>query len=306
MSTAHQATRDPIAQAYDALIARLVRWAQDQEDVRAVIVLGSRGRTDQPADEWSDLDVSLFVHDPGRYLSNADWVQVLDRPWVSFVERTADGSGWERRVLFEGGLDVDLVLIPVDRVEQMARQGISVDSADPIRRGVRVLLDKDRLLEGLAALPGPEPIRPPSQVEFLQLVNDFWYHTVWTAKKLRRGELWTAKSCADNYMKWRLLSLIEWHARATKGWDLDTWHQGRFLEQWADPRIVKQLHDAFAHYEESDVWRALWATMDLFRWVAGETAARLGYEYPAAAEEYSTELVRELAEKCWPGPPSLE
>ena len=304
MSTANQAAPSPIAQAYDELIHRLVRWAQNQEDIRAAIVLGSRGRTDQPADEWSDLDVNLIVRDPERYLSDSDWVQVMGHPWVSFVERTADGSGWERRVLFEGGLDVDLVLTPAGQLEQMSRTGIPSDSADILRRGVRVLLDKDRLLEGLPALPGPEPNRPPSQLEFLQLVNDFWYHTVWTAKKLRRGELWTAKCCVDDYMKWRLLSLIEWHARATKGWDYDTWHRGRFLETWADPRVVEQLRATFAHYEGSDVWRALWATMDLFRWVAGETAARLGYEYPAPADEYSTGLVRALAEKRWPGLPS--
>jgi len=42
---------------------------------------------------------------------------------------------------------------------------------------------------------------PPAQDEFLDLINDFWYHTVWTAKKLRRGELWTAQGCSDSYMK---------------------------------------------------------------------------------------------------------
>jgi hypothetical protein len=32
----------------------------------------------------------------------------------------------------------------------------------------------------------------PAQSEFLDLVNDLWYHAVWTAKELRRGEMWTA------------------------------------------------------------------------------------------------------------------
>jgi len=287
-----------ITQAYDALIARFVQWAQAEEDIRAAIVVGSRARADQPADEWSDLDVTMFVRDPERYLSSSDWVQAMGHPWVAFVERTADGLGRERRVLFEGGLDVDLAIYPASLLDQMSKTGVSADAAATIRRGVRVLLDKDRLLEPLqASLPEPQPYRPPSQVEFLELVNDFWYHTVWTAKKLRRGELWTAKSCNDNYMKWRLLQLVEWHARATKGWDYDTWHSGRFLEKWADPRIVKQLGATFAHYEESDVWRALWAGMDLFRWVAIETASRLGYEYPTPADEYSTGLVKTLAEK---------
>jgi len=62
-----------------------------------------------------------------------------------------------------------------------------------------------------------QPASPPAPAEFLNAVNDFWYHAVWTAKKLRRGELWIAMSCLDSYMKRRLLQMIEWHARATHG-----------------------------------------------------------------------------------------
>ena len=75
--------------------------------------------------------------------------------------------------------------------------------------------------------------------------------------------------------------------------------RGRFLEEWADERAVEQLRYAFAHYDEADVWRALVVTMDLFRWVALETAGRLGCPYPALGDERATELVwryRETAE----------
>ena len=58
--------------------------------------------------------------------------------------------------------------------------------------------------------------------------------------------------------------MIEWHARAGGH---DTWFHGRFLEKWADPRAVKEMRDAFAHYDEADIWRALLASMDLFRWL---------------------------------------
>jgi aminoglycoside 6-adenylyltransferase len=143
-------------------------------------------------------------------------------------------------------------------------------------------------------VPSDEPPapQPPTQNQFLNLVNDFWYHAVWVAKKLRRGELWTAKQCCDSYMKRALLTMIEWHASAASGWSADTWHNGRFLEQWADPRAVDGLRDAFAHYDAADVRRALLASMDLFRWLATETAGRLGYPYPTSADEHVTALVR--------------
>jgi aminoglycoside 6-adenylyltransferase len=86
-------------------------------------------------------------------------------------------------------------------------------------------------------------------------------------------------------MKQLLLGMIEWHARSERGWDHDTWHGGRFLEEWADPGALDGLREAFAYYEEADVRRALLATMDLFRRIGRQTAARLGCAYPEEADE---------------------
>jgi aminoglycoside 6-adenylyltransferase len=103
--------------------------------------------------------------------------------------------------------------------------------------------------------------------------------------------LWTAKDCCDGYLKRLLLRLIEWHAQASHMEGYDTWHKGRFLEEWADPRVVTELESVFAHYESADIWRALVATLRLFRWLAQETTARWGYLYPTLADECATSLV---------------
>ena len=206
-----------------------------------------------------------------------------------------DGSGFERRVLFEGGLDVDFVPGPVADLQAMLDQGFSPDIADMIHRGVRFLVDKDGFSERLQSIKiDPPPYSPPAESEFLNLVNDFWYHTVWTGKHLRRGELWWAKSCCDGYLKHLLRQMMEWHTRVSKGEGIDTWMRGRFLEEWADARAVESLPAVFAHYDEEDVWRALMATMELFRWLAVETADLLGYSYPSFGEERTTEFVQGL------------
>jgi aminoglycoside 6-adenylyltransferase len=280
--------------AYERLLDRFVAWAQTQPDIRAAIIVGSRARVDRPADEWSDLDLLIITTDPGRLLARTDWLENLGTPWLTFLEPTATGSGTERRVLFEGGLDVDFVPAPLELVQQFAAGGWPPEIAAVMRRGMRFVLDKDGLATSLELPLGEPPApQPPTQDRFLNLVNDFWYHAVWVAKKLRRGELWTARLCCDSYMKRLVLTMIEWHTGAASGWSGDTWHNGRFLEQWADPRAVEGLRTAFAHYDAADVRRALLATIDLFRWLATETAGQLGYPYPASADEHVTALVRD-------------
>lgn len=288
---------DKIAQAYETLIRRFTDWAEAEDNVRAAFIFGSRARSDHPADAWSDLDLLLLCRDAEPIWASTDWLDEIGNAWITFLEPTPDHQGFERRVLFEGGVDVDFVPTHAAGFVQMAKSGFPPDLADMIHRGIRILVDKD----GIAELVDPErvtapPYTPPTESEFLNLVNDFWYHTVWTAKHLRRGELWWAKSCCDCYLKDRLRQLLAWHARATQGHTTETWLRGRFLEEWADPRATLALTQAFAHYNEDDVWRALRATMMLFSWLARETAEHSGYRYPSRGEAHARDLVETLEE----------
>lgn len=288
---------DKIAQGFEQLIHNFVQWAQMQEDIRLAFVLGSRARSDHPADAWSDLDLAVVARDIFPYIDRADWINLIGKPWLTFIEKTGDGSSMERRVLFDGGLDVDFALMPLAMIQTMLEKGVDPGTADVFRRGVRVVLDKDNLLPnpGKYASAWKLPA-PPGEAEFLQVVNDFWYHTLWTAKHVRRGELWWGKSCCDGYLKNLLQQVLEWHAHATRGSGHDTWLRGRFLEEWADPRALLQLSEAFAHYDEADIWGALAVTMYLFRWVSLETAKMLGFSYPTGGADYAAGLVNRLAD----------
>ena len=254
----------------DLIEAAVADWARERSDVHAAVVVGSRARSNTPADRWSDLDVFLVVDDPQPYADDPDWVAEFGTPVITFLEPTAVGGQRERRVLYSTGEDVDLPLIPLSALEQIEVAG------GLLARGYRVLVDKidleERLGEVAAAVAAPGP---PTQGELTELASDFWYHALWTAKKLRRGEVFTALGCLDGYLKARLLTLLEWQARAVDP-SVDTWHGGRFLEHWADPGALSALERAFGHYDVRDVARALWETIDLFQGLEEKTARRLG------------------------------
>jgi molybdopterin-guanine dinucleotide biosynthesis protein A len=257
----------------ELMAAAAADWAREREDVRALVVVGSQARADTPADRWSDLDLILLVRDPQPYLDDAGWVEEFGRPVVTFLESTMDGH-WERRVLYEAGEDVDFVLFPDSVVERIAD---SENAVELLGRGYRVLVDRIGLADDLRRLEAPPRRTSPTQHDFSELTADFWYHALWTAKKLRRGEVFTALECLDAYMKARLVTLLGWHARSLDP-SLDTWHGGRFLERWADPGALAALERAYARYDLRDVARALWETVDLWQGVEQETAGRLGLE----------------------------
>ena len=259
---------------WDLVEAAAADWAGEREDVRALVVVGSQARNNAPADRWSDLDLVLLLDDPAPYVGDEAWVEEFGRPVVTFLEATMDGH-WERRVLYETGEDVDFVLFPASVLERLES---SENAAALLRRGYRVLVDRVGLgvrLERIAA--SPAPVTAPTEKDLRELASDFWYHALWTAKKLRRGEVFTALECLDAYMKARLATLMAWHARAVDP-SVDTWHEGRFLERWADPGALAALADAYARYDLRDVARALWETIDLWQGLEEETARRLGLD----------------------------
>jgi aminoglycoside 6-adenylyltransferase len=239
-------------------------WAHARYDVRAVLLVGSHARVGTPADALSDVDLALFVDEPERYLRDAAWVRSFGEPLLTFLEPTAVGGFEERRVLFRDGLEVDFSILPA-----------AVASAPPpeaqavLARGFSILYDG-------VGLPALEPARvavspPPTQERLDHLSNDFWYHLLWGAKKLRCGELLLAKQVCDCYLIERIVQLARWRAQ-----DQDTWHGYRFFECWAGADTAEALRPTFAQYDSGDIGRALRAKGELFGELEHDVAQRFG------------------------------
>lgn len=249
-----------------AFLDEVVSWAGEREDIHAVVLLGSQARSETPADEHSDVDLVFFVDDPHRYLGDGDWLQAFGEPLLSFIEETPVGSLAERRVLFRSGLEVDFVVAPA-----AAAHGVPSDAGAVFARGFEVLHD-----DGIGLVPPPgAALQPahPTQAQLDELSNEFWYHLLWAAKKLRRGEVLLAKQACDGRLTAQIVELARWRAYGS-----DTWHGLRFFERWAGDDVVEALRDTFAAYDLQDVARALHAKGELFARLEDEVAARFGLE----------------------------
>lgn len=290
-----------LAEGMDTLEAKLTAWAKKRPDIRAAIVVGSRARTDHPADEWADLDVALATTQPKRYHAETNWIAEIAPVWTMYK----DPSGTTYHVLFEGGLDAGIAIIPMTSVKLATRvlptllRHPAISRALPFgtgkrlqrqldelseyyRRGVRVVLDKDGTAERFLSL---FPARPtthklPDRRQFRQAIDEFWFKVAWTAKHLWRGEVWhTRASGTEGSLRGLLLEMIEWHAWSVHDRAYETWADGRFLEEWADSRVLAHLPDALPSYGRASVQRGLIETADLFAWLSEETAEQLGFDY---------------------------
>jgi aminoglycoside 6-adenylyltransferase len=212
---------------------RVKEIAVSREDIISVAVFGSQARDARPADEWSDLDLLMFVTDPEVFLRESDWLESIGDPLIDFHESGLFGFGVERRVLFQEYLDVDFLLFP----ENELRRIFDIrDVAHWLESGLYVLIDKDGRLSGIlraVSERAPEPERPRPAIDYRNMIGDFYFHVVWAAKKLMRGEILVAKNCCDNYMKGILLRLLAANVAAKGGAQEVPADKARYFEQWA-------------------------------------------------------------------------
>jgi aminoglycoside 6-adenylyltransferase len=257
-----------------------------EENVRASALVGSRARADVPADEWSDFDIVLFARDPAALLVRDDWVATFGRPRLTFLEPTAVGEQLERRVLYEDGTDVDFAIVPVELLDHPAVAHVA-------SRGIRVLVDKDgELGSRLAELPEPAPPSPPNEAALRELTADFFYHAVWAARKLRRGEVFTAKRCVDSYME----TSSSGSSSGGRTPRIQTWTRGTPAASSSAGRSgrARGVQRHLRGLRRGRRRRALFASMDFFRARARETADLLGLVYPVDEDEFATKLVHSL------------
>jgi len=216
--------------APEELIARIVDWSHARDDVRAVVLFGSRAQPDGRVDDMSDVDIELTFAVVTPELLAGSWWRDFGVVWTAFSHDPL--PVWS--LVYEGGLAVDLSIVDPDRIAGMVAAG---KLSRVWERGYRVLLDRDGSTRGLPAPSGtmPDP-GPLSHDEFRRLVDGFWVEVLRVPKYVARGELWAAKS-RDWSAKTRLLRMLEWHAVVLGGHRVDGHGLGRGLPGWLPPDL---------------------------------------------------------------------
>ncbi|MBQ3842875.1 MAG: aminoglycoside 6-adenylyltransferase [Ruminiclostridium sp.] len=273
---------------YAEIKRKIIGYAGQDAAIEAVVAIGSSTRSDIPADEYSDLDLIIATSEPEKWYSG-EYPALFGNIRISFIEPTL-GGGKERRSIYDEDKDVDMIIFTPVQFETAINDGTA---GWVMNRGYSILYDSGRFSEMIEKNIKPVVTRPEmTEEEFVNIVNDFFFHNIWAYKKLRRGELWSAKMCIDAYLKERLLKMIEQYEIVSGS--TDVWHDGRFIDRWADRSIVGELVSCFAHYDTGDCRKALTATHRLFARLASFVAEKRGYSYPVTAQECAAAYLNKI------------
>lgn len=265
-----------------SVIDHLIEWADQQLSVRAMLLTSSRAVPNAQLDVLSDYDVILVVRDVEPFYEDRSWLRDFGpvlavyrdplEPYLGFLQ-----AGYVTQ--YENGLKIDFRVWPVALLERIVDEPQLPDELDA---GYRILLDKEHFTDTLkqptfaAYIP-----RPPTLARYQEIIELFYLDAAYVAKFLWRGDVLAAKHLLDYYIKQdHLRPMLEWCIEIDHNWSVKPGPYMRGLHRWLRPDLWIELENTYTGAVLEDNLDALSKTVVLFRKVASEVGASLGYAYP--------------------------
>lgn len=268
--------------------------AQNDSRIRAVILNGSRANPRIREDRFSDYDIVYIVNELSSFISDHSWIDVFgkriilqmpDQMIIPATDNCDEKLSFGYLMLFKDGYRIDLTLFPADKVKDHFSPG-SLSN---------VLIDKDNLFSSLPEASDKDYIiRKPTQKEFTDCCNEFWWVSTYVAKGLCRKEITYAKYMMENPVRNMFMQLLEWYVGLQTGFSVSFGKNGKNLEKYIELDLWKRILKTYADAENENMWASLFIMIETFSEIAQIIASRLNFTNNAAEEIAVKEYLQEI------------
>lgn len=263
------------------MLGLIVKTAESDARIRAVIMNGSRTNPNAPRDIFQDYDIVYLVTELAPFTDDHTWIDrfgermILQMPEAMDDPPPQNNGAFAYLMQFADGNRIDLTLFPIARLHELGRDSLSV-----------LLLDKDGIIE-----PFPPPSdsdylpTPPSAKAFSDCCNEFWWVCPYVAKGLWREEILYAKHIFDGAVREQLMKMLTWYVGMKTQFSRSPGKYGKYLKQYLEPALWDLLQNTYSDADYEHTWDALEATCALFKRTALPVAAHFGFDYPHGDDE---------------------
>ena len=268
----------------------ILQFARERDDIRAVVMNGSRVNPNAKKDPFQDYDIACYVTDVTPFRGDPQIppyfgeLMILQTP-EDMGDPEPEDEGWYSYLMqFMDGNRIDLSFHPLERIAQIPEDSLSL-----------VLLDKD---QRIAPLPPPSdrsylPEKPTAKA-FDDCCNEFWWVSVYAAKGLWRGELTYAHSMLDSFMREQLMEMLAWYFGVNTGFQKSPGKLGKYLKTGLNDEVWHQVERTYADAEPEHIWQALFTMGNLFRQTGQAVAAAFCFDYPEGDDKRVSDFLRRI------------
>ena len=256
-------------------LAQIFQLAEHDSRVVAIGTEGSRNDPTVSADEWSDLDVTVFVREALNAEAWSQWVCAIGESviWQHLLNRDLFGKSseiWDTYLVrYAGTKRIDWKFAPIADLQNY----LAADSLNQIvwRKGHIVSSHATNALSHVVTLP--------TKAEFLDAINEVLWCAGNVAKALHRENLVHANEQLNDNVRPGVLQLLSWQVALTRD-HFDAGSHWKFLASALSEAERQQLIASYAQADLKQTLASLQTLIDLSEAVSRDLAEQLQFELP--------------------------
>jgi aminoglycoside 6-adenylyltransferase len=268
----------------------IMTFANSDENIRAVVMNGSRANPNAKKDIFQDFDIACLANDLGPYVRNDripayfGEILILQEP-DNMQDPPPEGNGHYAYLMqFMDGNRIDLSFHAPEKWKSVTSDSLTI-----------VLLDKDNYT---GTIPPASDIdylpKPPTEKQFQDCCNEFWWISPYVAKGLWRDELTYAKDMMDSAVREQLMKMLVWYFGIKSGFKKAPGKLGKYIKAEVEPEIWSELEHTYSDSSFENIWESLFTMGSLFRRLAKAVASSFGFQYPQRDDDNVSAYLRRI------------
>jgi aminoglycoside 6-adenylyltransferase len=269
----------------------ILKKAEADERIRAVLLNGSRADPKIAPDKFQDFDIVFIVNEIENFLSDHDWIKILgdilimQLPDEMIIYNEKKRSSFAYLMLFKDGNRIDLTLFPKDKLKtEFVSDSLTV-----------LLLDKENLFPDLPAASDKDYlIKQPTEKEFTDHCNEFWWVCTYVAKGLCRYEITYSKEMLEIPVRNMFLKMTEWLIGVENNFSVSFGKSGKYMKNYVSPELYEKILLTYPDHKAENIWRSLFLMTELFSEFANKISQSLHFSYNKIEEDNVIEYLEQL------------
>ncbi|BCJ93669.1 aminoglycoside 6-adenylyltransferase [Anaerocolumna cellulosilytica] len=269
----------------------IVNTAMQDDRVLAVLMGGSRTNPNVPKDIFQDYDITYVVKETKSYIEDKGWIdQFGERLYMQYPEENSyypsdvtNCYGW--LIQFTDGNRLDLGVCTLSNV----LDGIKED------RLCKILLDKDNCLPKLPEATDMDYwVKKPTEKQFLDSCNEFWWCLNNVAKGLWREEIPYVMDMLNNPVRPQLIRILGWNIGFNTDYSVSIGKSGKYMYRWLEQDQWDKFLQTYSSGAVKEIWKSVFIMCDLLDMVAKEVANNNGFQYNQTEANNSLQFLKDV------------
>lgn len=274
----------------------ILKFAESDERVRAVLLNGSRANPNVKPDKYQDFDLLFIVRDFDTFLDDRNWISLFGKPILQQLpdemalgnDNTQEKVSFTFLTIYEGGHRIDLSLFPRERFEtDFVTDSLTV-----------VWMDKDLMFNEISEPTDKDyHVKKPTQKEFSEVCNEFWWTMTYVAKGLKRNEIVYAKDTLETVVRPMFLQIIEWKIGLDFDFKVSFGKSGKFIERYLEPSFYNEILKTYTDADIENNWNALFLMAKIFKEQQRLLAQKLNFYINTDEANNSLKYIEKIREE---------